>query len=120
MSDQNQDQEFLRRLKASLDIQQDTIDSGTRYALSQIRKNTLAQLDKRNSGLRSLHSWYPVLAATATASIIASLALTINLNKDNGVQPTLEDMPLITATDDILFYQDLEFYQWLDAEKING
>lgn len=114
------DQQFLRRLKMSLDHQQDAIDDSTHQALRQIRKRALSQLDNQNSGARSLRSWYPVLAATATASIIASIAVTINLSGESNVQPTLEDIPLITATDDIMFYQDLEFYQWLDAEKING
>ncbi len=120
MSEKNQDQEFLRQTRKTLNLQIDAIDDSTRSALSHIRRRAIAQLDSHSTKSKFRQGWYPILAATATASVIISIAITINMSATTDRLPTLEDMPLITATDDIMFYQDLEFYQWLDAEKVNG
>lgn len=118
--DTEQDKAFLSEVKLSLDRQREAIDRSTQDALRHIRQQALAQQHAPRS-----HAWInwpvlPALATTATAVVVVSIALTLGTPSRFDVQPDLEDILLITSTEDFMFYEDLEFYQWLEAEKING
>ena len=58
----------------------------------------------------------------AAVSLVLVLGISLRMTMDITLTPTpaLEDIPLLTATDDIEFYNDLDFYQWLEAENLNG
>ena len=97
MTEHDKQQDFLNHASNVLDKSIETIDDETVRRLKQIRYQALEHKEKKTAWLKPL----PAMAATA-----AALAL--------------EDMPLLTTNEDLDFYQELEFYNWLDDEQING
>lgn len=120
MNSNDEDQVFLRAVKDKLDQQQDAIDDSTRNALSRIRHQAITQASAKPIRFWSRYALYPALALTASIAVVISIMPSIHINGTANELPTLDDMALLTASDDIMLYQELEFYQWLDAEKING
>ena len=121
MSHKDKDRAFLDAVKGALDQQHDSIDDETLSALREIRHQAINHADTQSSAWGQFQRpFYPALAAAAAVVMVLGVSLTMNLTGTHADQPTLEDMPLLTASEDISFYQNLEFYQWLDAEKLHG
>lgn len=120
MKKQDKNGEFLKAVNEELNQRVNAIDDSTREALRNIRKKAIAQ-EKNTSG-NTWQWWrpYPVIAATAGIVLVVSVSLRMNMTKSIDALPSPEDIALLTSSDDISFYQELEFYQWLEAEKING
>jgi hypothetical protein len=120
MNSNDEDRAFLDTVKSTLDQQHDAIDEPTRAALRNIRHQAINHVRTGPARPWVQPLLYPALTAIATIAVVVSVMLTMNLNGTLSDLPTFDDIPLMTATDDIIFYQDLEFYQWLDTENING
>lgn len=120
MNTDKQNNAFLDAAKTALDKQHDAIDAATQTALRNIRHQAINHAKSKPARNWSLLSPYPAMVAMTISVVAISAMLTINLTNKIDELPTLDDMALISSTDDINFYQDLEFYQWLDAENNNG
>ena len=115
MKQNDNDQEFLDKTRELLEHSVDAIDEKTSSRLRQIRYQAL---DTRS---RKLNWFTPYSAFAATAAVLL-LTVSIWLTQAPIINDelVLEDMPLLTTTEELDFYQDLEFYNWLDDEQING
>jgi hypothetical protein len=116
MSDpKQQEQDFLQRVKASLDEAEAQLDSGTLRDLRLVRSKALESLQKPR------RLWQPVaLAAVAATVAIVVVSLQVMQPKAPPTAPGMEDMALLSAGDDLDLYENLDFYQWLELEKHNG
>ncbi len=111
MSRNRDEEEFTDRVKAKLDQTADPLDANTLTRLQQIRLAALARAETE----KRPRSWLPVggvLAATA------ALALFL-LNKDSIPNAELDanELDILASSDEVELYEDLEFYQWLDADE---
>jgi len=115
---------FNHAAQKTLDESLDQLDSSTQLRLQTIRREAIKQCeDKQDSGKtnhnRQWSSW--VLPASGFASIALVMVLTIGLWQQTGTEQNilanLEDMSLLTASDDLELYEELEFYQWLAVEQ---
>lgn len=120
MNKQDKEKSFLDAVNRELDQRVDAIDDSTRAALRNIRKEAIAQVHDKPGNSWQWWQPYPVLAVTASIALVVSVTLRINMTASIDDFPELKDIAMLMASDDIGFYQDLEFYQWLEAEKING
>jgi len=116
MSDPKQpEQVFLQRVKSTLEQNEAQLDVDT------LRDLRLA----RHKALESLHKprrlWQPVaLAAVAATVAVMVVSLQLMQPKTPTTAPQIEDMALLSASDDLDLYENLDFYQWLELEKHNG
>ena len=119
MKKSNENQAFLDNINHRLNQSVDEIDDATLSALQKIRKATVAEAENKTT---NTWSWLQPIPVMAIASIVLVVSVTLQMTMTSSVlpSPALADIPLLTASDDIEFYNDLEFYQWLDAEKLNG
>lgn len=120
MNKQDEEKGFLNAVSKELDQRVDTIDDSTRAALRSIRKQAIALAHDKSGNSWQWWQPYPVIAITASIALVMSVTLRINMTASMDDFPELKDIAMLMASDDIGFYQDLEFYQWLEAEKING
>ena len=115
MRQDDKDQAFLHNARHILDDSVDAIDEQTTSRLKQIRYQALQSKPQKR------HWLMPYSAFAATAAVMI-LTVTVWLTQSPNINDelVLEDMPLLTTGEELDFYQDLEFYSWLDDEQING
>lgn len=109
------DEKFVNNIKQQLDRQAEELDGQTLSRLRQARAGALAE-----DGGRQWH-WQP-LAAFASVAVLAVavwLALPLN-NGDERNMAALDDMELLAARDDPEFYEEIEFYAWLESQNEEG
>ena len=120
MNRHDEEKNFLNQINKKLDQRVGTIDDATLDALRNIRKSAITEAADRSENIFTRFQLYPMVVATAALVLVVSVTLKINMNSAVDDIPGLEDIPLMSASDDIDLYRDLEFYQWLEAEKVNG
>ena len=109
-------QSWLADARASLDESTQSFDAATLSRLNQARQAALAQ--RRSRGLRGW--WLPAAGlATSCALLFAVIAW---YPSGRLAVPAAPARPFVSdaeiaADDGIEFYQDLEFYAWLDAQE---
>jgi hypothetical protein len=116
MNEPDPKQSWLADVRASLDESAHSLDAATLSRLNRARQAALVQ--RRSRGLRAL--WLPAAGlATSCALVLAVVAWYPSGRLPGPALPV--HLPVsdaeIAADDGIEFYQDLEFYAWLDAQE---
>ena len=109
------DAAWVGQAKAVLDESAEGLDAATLSRLNQARHAAL-------SGRPARQHWF-VPAGLASACVLLLAVLTWHayrpMSSDDAVFPkaaTSGDIELVSSDDSLEFYQDLEFYAWLDAQ----
>lgn len=111
MSEERDESKWLQVIRADLDRSADRLDAGTARRLAAARREALARYPRRFS-FRLL----PVaIAAGACAVLLAFVVLGWP-----GAESPPDDPEFISSADDLDFYRDLEFYEWLDEQGVTG
>jgi hypothetical protein len=99
---------FLISVRRELDHGCDAIDG---YTLSRLNRIRHAALEHKQTRIRSV--WLPA-GGFATACMLV-LAVSLNSGQSDPVQvtPALEDLEILTSSDNLELFEDYEFYQWL-------
>ena len=118
MSDsKDKQQAFLDSVKQQLDQSEQSLSSDQLRSLRLVRAKAIEELGKPK------RSWQPVVALATAAGIVAIVIGLYGIQPDRvTIDPTqsIEDLPLLSATEELEFYDDLEFYQWLEFEDRAG
>ena len=113
---------LLKMSTSTLDQAMDELDDATLRDLRCVRREALLVGKSVGSDKRS--GWLlPVggLAAAATVSVLTvSLWLMSPENDPVSQLPPLEDMALLGDAESLEFYENLDFYLWLDDEREAG
>jgi hypothetical protein len=111
-ADVAQEQQFIAQVKQQLDSSCAALDGATLSRLHSMRSAAVA-------AKRSQRRWYWwSLSGLATA---CALLVMVNVLQQAPAQPVaevavLEDLELLTESEEIDLYEDYEFYQWLASE----
>ncbi|MCK5725443.1 MAG: hypothetical protein KAH22_01310 [Thiotrichaceae bacterium] len=102
-------------VKQGLDHQTHHVDPKSQKKLYAFREHLFnSKIKKKNS---RYFRWY------ASGATLASLVLiTFSLTAPDPTifqQSSIEDIDLLASNNEPVFYQDLEFYQWLESENNN-
>jgi len=103
-------QSWIADVRSHLDESTQAFDAATLSRLNQARQSALAT---RSRGLRSW--WLPAAGVAASCALVLAVVAWYPSAHLAGPAATVPDAE-IAADDGIEFYQDLEFYAWLDAE----
>lgn len=111
----------IKKIITELDNQAQFLDAATASRLNQSRQAAIASMRSRQ---RAWARWgLPLgLAGTAAAGMVA-IALWMggaNPEQPGLGDPALADLALLTSEDSLEFYENLEFYQWLETELDAG
>jgi len=122
MTDQKTEQQFIDAIKHRFDQSVDQIDAGTLSGLNSIRHNALKRSEPFSiSGLTVVNPFLkraltPLVAVACVAIIIFTL-----VQPDSSSSPFIaEDIEMLSTSDGIDFYENLEFYQWLEDYEISA
>jgi len=113
---------LLKMSTSTLDQAADALDDATLRDLCRVRREALLASKPAASGKRP--AWLLPMGGLATAATVAILTTSLWLmspeNDPVAQLPPLEDLVLLGDTESLEFYEDLDFYLWLDDEKDAG
>jgi len=110
----DKEQQFISGIKSGLDKSLHELDAVTLARLQAARLTALEHAEHKSVWL----SRNKMLLATAMSTLLAVSVWFIQ-KPGNGSLP-MDDLPLLTATEDFELYRKLEFYQWLEYETEQG
>ena len=99
----------LEQRFASLDEREQSIDYVTRTKLSAARARAM------DSGSR--FQWLGARTAGAAITLAVCALVFVNLPRDAPQSTPLmasQDLPILSSSEDLEFYQSLEFLEWMD------
>lgn len=107
----DEDKALMDGARKVLDQSAADVDEITAQRLRQIRRQALTQSPRSP---RSAWHWSYAGAASAAVVVIA----VVLWPGPQQVDPlaSLEDLELLSANEDIDFYEQVEFYQWLESD----
>jgi hypothetical protein len=106
------DDRFLAALRAILDRRAETLAPEVRARLARARRTALNRLERPRFGDRAL-------VPAAVFGCALALLIVFNVGREQPeLAPALEDLDLLSATEALEMYDDLDFYLWL--ETLNG
>ena len=109
---------LLKMSKSTLDQAVDGLDDATLRDLRCVRREALLAGKPSVSEKRS--AWLLPVGGLATAATVAVLTVSLWLTPpehDLSTQlPPLEDLALLGDAESLEFYEELDFYLWLDDE----
>lgn len=110
MNDLNErDEKFMNGARQVLDQSAAEIDEITTQQLRQIRREAMAL------PVQTHWRWGYAFTGVATTVFIAVLFST-SLQQQHDTVASLDDVELLSASEEFEFFEDLEFYQWLDSD----
>jgi hypothetical protein len=104
------DEALVQRVKQGLDRSCAALDGATQSRLNAMRHAALAQ------GQRKRRSWAPLLpfgGLVTACMLVLAVLLQSPLSGTLPEAAPVEDIDLLTASEDLDFYEEYEFYQWL-------
>ena len=108
------DSNWLEPVRRKLQQSVDTINAATRARLAQIRQQALTRAPARQFPRYA----FPA-AVLATACLV--LAVVLTLPQPQPVQQEMiDDLDLITTSESLELFEDLEFYEWLEDYDLPG
>ncbi len=114
MTGRKSEQEFIDAVKSAFDDGVEGLDTDTLSRLNSIRHAAVESFSCRK------YSWwlYP-----AGVFVTASLAIIIfTLIQPENITSTVkaEDIEILSTSEELDIYEDLEFYQWLEDYEISA
>ncbi len=119
MSKQQDDKTFLHKIDQHLDESEQTLSADVVSKLRQSRQVALDKLDNQHQKWRTGGRPLGALAMVMSVFVIM-IGLKFMQTDSIGHPDTLNDLPLLTATEEFELYEELEFYQWLEFEDRAG
>ena len=117
--DQQNTADFLHKLSDILDQSVEEMDASTKARLRDARREAVAASEEK-----SYAAWLMPVGSLAAAATVAVLTVSLWMTPpDEGVNAQLsplEDFALLSDSESLEFYQDLDFYLWLDDEQKAG
>jgi hypothetical protein len=119
MNGDGQERRLLEKAKGLLSEAAENLDSQTKRRLERIRLKALSLAEAKEARFFPRTRWVTVGAFAAAG--MAAVAVFFWLRTSTGDFPDkhIEDFEMITSTENMDLYENLDFYRWL-ATKENG
>ncbi len=114
MSKHNED-ELKVTIKQALDESVDVLDANTLSRIRQIRSQAVEK-----AGTRYVN-WFGIMSGALVTACIMAFAVMALLKSPTTMQSvSADDLELISSSDNLELFEDLEFYEWLDEYELPG
>jgi len=112
---QNNEDKLTRNIKQTLD---DSVQSLGGNTLSMIRQIRTQAVDKAVTRQSSWSAIFTGALATACVMVFAVMILLKSPLSNHIVPP--DDLDLISSSESLELYEDLEFYEWLEDDVLQS
>ena len=111
MSKQNED-EFNAKIKQGLNDSVRDLDANTLSKIRQIRSQAIEKAETKNT------KWSGVMAGALATACVMVFAVAIFLKTPTIEPVSVDDLELISSSDNLELFEDLEFYEWLEDDAL--
>ncbi len=108
--------DFIKRVKEELDATEENLDSGIKSRLSRIRYQVLESQKESHW----FQKWFLKPKMVFASIVILILAGVLLIKSPTSVNVDFEDVDLLTSTDQLELYEDMDFYVWLELEGVDA
>jgi hypothetical protein len=108
------DEAFVRRAKAVLDEGNAHLDARVRSRLTQARHAALAQAGARPS--LWLRPWAPAVGVAAAVALAVLVWPGAQRQSELPPDEALNDLEIVLEGENLDLLEDLDFYEWVDAD----
>ncbi|WP_455210466.1 DUF3619 family protein [Kaarinaea lacus] len=112
---------LLKAAKTTLDDNSALLDEDVRQRLQQARRTAVAaamSTSKVPSKPVIKPKWVVAAGSFAVLTMIISIVFFLNATvPETSPMASVEDMPILTAPEELELYEELDFYQWLAEEQ---
>ncbi len=113
------DKQLQQTINQTLDESVQSIDGETLSRIRQIRARVVESSENRNQP--ASQNWFGVFSgAVATACVLLIVVSVVTQSPDTISQDATTDLDLISSSDSLDLYEDLEFYLWLEDYEQMG
>lgn len=117
MNETEQDKRFLKQIKKTLDEGSSRLDPGIQSRLTQIR---FKAMESKSKGWFPEWMYQPTTKWVSAACVLLLVVFYFGEPNKTHVGSGLEDIDLLTSTDVLELYGELEFYAWLAEENMGA
>ncbi len=101
--------------RQTLDNSVDELDAATLSRIRQVRARAMEKAEGKSI------NWFGVTSgALATASVMVFAVIILMRSETLPQTVPVDDIELISSSESFEFYEDLEFYQWLETNELAG
>ena len=113
----NSEDKLNSNIRQSLDESVDALDANTVSKIRQIRAQAVEKAGSKHSIWLSNKQGF-LIGGMATACVMV-LAVMLLINSPTSMQTIpAEDIELISSSDNLDLFEDLEFYEWLEEDGL--
>lgn len=112
----NRDDRLIQQTQQALDMCVDQLDSTIAARLRTARLHAVEAASKKNERL----VWARPVGGLVTATLVVAVAASLWMANPSMPKHAIEDMELLASAESPEFYQDLEFYLWLEERSRAG
>ena len=114
----NNQNEFETNIRLQLNESLDSIDKATQSRLNNARNKALSAANKSQFNIMN---WFVPLISTAAVALLLIAILPTNFQHDIDLNlATSDEFIMVSEMEDIVLYDDIEFYQWLESVDNNS
>lgn len=101
-------------IKQTLDDSVGALDANTLSKIRQIRAQAIEKADTKKQ-----NHWQGILVGGLATTCVMVLAVMMLLNSPTSIEPVpVDDLELISSSDNLELFEDLEFYEWLEEDGL--
>lgn len=102
-------------IRQSLDESVDALDANTLSKIRQVRAQAVEKAETRHV------NWLGVMSGALATACVMVFAIMILLNSPGTMEAVpVDDIELISSSDNLELFEDLEFYEWLEDDALFG
>ncbi|MGD8592851.1 MAG: hypothetical protein PVF82_08470 [Gammaproteobacteria bacterium] len=110
-------EDVLRKAaKSTLDNSTALLDDDVRQRLQQARRNAMHAATRYPSRFAMRPSWVAAGSFAVLALVTSVVFYQYRPVSESSPMASIEDMPILTAPEELELYEELDFYQWLAEE----
>ena len=116
------DEVLIEAAKSTLDDKLGEMDDEVRQRLRQMRAAAVGEAAAHGEATPSKSATLPVWLVPAgglavMALVISGIFYSVAPGHDPSPVASIEDMPILTAPEELELYEELDFYQWLARDQ---
>lgn len=105
-----------KNIRQSLDNSVDALDANTISKIRQIRAQAIEKAEGRKA-----NNWQRLLVGGLATACVMVLAVVLLLKSPGSMQSVpVDDIELISSSDNLELFEDLEFYEWLEQNDLQS
>jgi len=109
----HKEDELTTNIRLALDESVDSLDANTLSKIRQIRSRAVEKAEARHV------NWPGIISGALATACVMVFTVMILLQSPTTLQPVpIDDLELLSSSEDLELFEDLEFYEWLEEDAL--